>query len=190
MAREPRDPREGQRDERDERRLDDRRDPRVIPIDPRDERRPGDPRDERTVVDVPARPFTQKAPALIIAAAYTILGLSLLLQPTRWGATPAYGTLLDILPQGPWGFITLVVAASLAFAVWSTRIRVMSIVLHLAAILYTAGGMFAFAVRWATDDKTTPMVWVSWLVFLCVIAFSLVSIERQRAITPPSGGLG
>lgn len=180
MVREPRDPREGARDERDPRQLGDTRDQRVVHLDPRDARLPGDARDERTILDIPGTAAIRKAPATIIVGAYSLLGFDLWAQPARWSNTPAYGVLLDILPQWIWGSILLVVAGLLGIATWLTEQRIISIIAHFVAIAFTAGWLIAFIARRVTDDGTTAMNPVTWAVLLAILIYSMRTAEAYR----------
>ena len=157
--------------------------------DDRDVRLAGDARDVRTLVDLPDSSWVRNAPASIVAGAYALLGLSLCLEPSKWDRTPAYAILLDLAPQQVWGLILLGVAVLLGSAAWLIRNRIMTRIAHLVAILFTAGWMFAFFVRWATDIKesTTPMNAVMWGLALSVIVFSLRSMERYWASIPRVG---
>src|SRR5947209_7029496 len=144
-------------EDRDTRRDDDlRRDPRLVGDrrdvrregDRRDARRDGDLRDERTTADVAHSALVRRAPSLIIAVAFALLGLSLVAQPDRWTRTPAYNVLFAFAAQQAWGTILMVIAVILTAAMWLTSNRTVALAAHFIAILFTGGWAIAFAVRY------------------------------------------
>lgn len=105
-----------------------------------------------------------RANMLFTAAAYLVLGLSLIWQPQRWSSTPAYRNLLELMPQQAWGALFAVLAGLLACAVWRHRSRWLTVTALAAAIAVTTAWCAAFVVRWLTSSNTTPETWVSFAV--------------------------
>lgn len=102
---------------------------------------------------------------LFIVGAYLVLGLSLICQPARWAATPAYHNLLELMPQQAWGALFAVLAVLLACAAWRHGTRWLTRAALTAGIAVTTFWCAAFIVRWATSANTTPETWVSFASF-------------------------
>lgn len=122
----------------------------------------------------------RNVPATVIATAYLLFGLGLLLQPSRWDRTPAYGILLDIFGQQVWGIVYLAVAVALAVSTWLTNNHLAVIASHIAAIALTTVWLTAFIIRWATDSATTCVNPVNWVVLLAVLVYSVLLSDRRR----------
>lgn len=121
----------------------------------------------------------------VMAAAYSIFGVSLLAQPHRWQATPAYRVLLEILPPPAWGALFLAAGLAMGVAAWQFEARRWLVITALTpAIALTAGWMLAFLVRYLTSSDTTPETWVSWAVFLLLLLRAAAGLDRPRD-TPP-----
>lgn len=110
-------------------------------------------------------PDAPRANLAVMAAAYAIFGLSLTFQAHRWGATPAYRLLLQILPAQAWGALFLATGVTMGLSFWQFQRRWLLITALTGAFVITNGWMLAFAVRFLTSSSTTPETWVSWLVF-------------------------
>lgn len=124
---------------------------------------------------------------LAIAVSYAIFALSLLLQPQRWGSTPAYHNLLIIAPQRSWGIVFAVTASLLGIACMKLKKRWLAIIALSVALAVTTTWDAAFVVRWLTSPNTTPETWVSWAVFdyLLLRALMLLGYEEVRIPTRP-----
>lgn len=120
----------------------------------------------------------------VMAAAYSIFGLSLLFQPHRWQSTPAYRVLLEILPAPAWGGLFLAAGVAMGTAAWQFEARRWLVVAALTpAIALTAGWMLAFIVRFLTPNSdTTPETWVSWAVFGLLLLRAAAGLDRPRDI--------
>ena len=116
---------------------------------------------------------------LVISGAYTVFALSLLLQPARWGLTPAYGNLLAIMPQQAWGAVFAVTAALLAAAPWGRGGRRLPVTALAAGMAVTTFWAAAFVIRWTTSTSTTPETWVSWAVFDLVLLHALLALQSR-----------
>jgi hypothetical protein len=124
-------------------------------------------------------------PGALICAAYTFLGLGMVLQPSRFSATPAYGNLTQVLDIRLWGAMYLAVAA--LFGVYTVLVtgRLFGIVVHIPGAIVTGTWWLAFIIRWRTDDSTTVVNVVSWMVFILIImrSASLIPVASR----PKSG---
>ncbi len=125
-----------------------------------------------------------RANMVVVAATYGILGLSLLLQPARWSATPAYRNLLALLPQRGWGIVFALIAVLLAAAVWRPARRWLSVMALTAAFMITTTWGLAFVIRWLTSASTTPETWVSWAVFDYLVVRALVLLDYLEIRVP------
>jgi hypothetical protein len=107
-----------------------------------------------------------RASLAVMSGAYLVFGCSLVLQPARWGATPAYHVLLEIFRAPTWGALFLVAGAGLGAAAWqATRRRWLVVAALVPAWALTTGWMMSFVVRYLTSGATTPETWVSWAIF-------------------------
>ena len=123
-------------------------------------------------------------PGVVIGVAFLCFALGMLLQPGRFYATPAYGTLTQVFNIRVWGALYLVVAALLGIYVSFFTPRLFGIVVHIVGLIVTSVWWLAFVIRWLTDDKTTVVNVASWLVFLLVIGRSASLIPMASRITP------
>lgn len=102
----------------------------------------------------------------VMAAAYSIFGVSLVFQPYRWQSTPAYHVLLQVFAAQAWGGLFLASGMLMGLAAWQyERHRWLVITALTLAFTLTTGWMLAFIARYATSPNTTPETWVSWAVF-------------------------
>jgi hypothetical protein len=121
----------------------------------------------------------------VMSAAFTIFGLSLLFQSSRWASTPAYHVLLQILSARTWGWLFLVSGVSMGVACWQFQRRWLLIACLTLAFALTNGWMLAFVIRYLTSPNTTPETWVSWGVFdylLTRVALSVDFVIRVPAV--------
>lgn len=129
---------------------------------------------------------------LTIAVGYAAIGVALLAQPERWFNTPSYANLLSVFGTDTWGAIYLTVSATMLAAVWYRRTRVVVVVAHTISIALTAAWLFAFVVRYFTDDGTTIVNVVSWSTYLVILIRSAIIIdddqEMDRVISEESKG--
>jgi hypothetical protein len=119
----------------------------------------------------------------VMAAAYSIFGLSLLAQPRRWQSTPAYHVLLEVLPAPAWGALFAATSVAMGLAAWQfDRRRWLVITALTPAIALTAGWMLAFIARYLSSPDTTPETWVSWAVFGFLLLRAAAGLDRPRDI--------
>ena len=118
-----------------------------------------------------------RASILVITIAYGVFAISLIGQPARWSATPAYKDLLIIMPARPWGACFAAVTILLAGTLAVPRRRWLSVTALSAALAITLTWCAAFMVRWATSTNTTPETWVSWAVFAYLLLRALIAGE-------------
>lgn len=116
----------------------------------------------------------------VMAAAYSIFGLSLLFQPHRWESTPAYHVLLEIFAAPAWGGLFLVSGVTLAAAAWQFGRRWLVIAALTLAVALTVGWMLAFVARYLSSLTTTPETWVSWAVFGILLLQVAAGLDRPR----------
>jgi hypothetical protein len=117
---------------------------------------------------------------VVMTCAYVAIGVTLILQPGRYGNTPSYAVLLEIANQGAWGAAYLVIAAGIGASVLSTGRRYgrwLAVTSHTAAIALTGAWLAAFIVRWLTDDGTTIVNIVSWSVYLSLLIRSALQMD-------------
>lgn len=149
------------------------------------ENRPASPPKTRRMIRPTVRAVrpTPRTNMLVIGISYAVFALSLILQPRRWGMTPAYHNLLIIMPAQAWGACFAVVSAGLAAALWKgARYRWVSVLALSLGLAITTTWTAAFIIRWATSGATTPETWVSWAVFdfLLLRALMLLGYEEVR----------
>jgi hypothetical protein len=125
-------------------------------------------------------------PGILICLAYTFYGLDMLLQPTRFSATPSYGTLTQILDIRIWGGMYLAVAVLFALYAALVISRGLAIIVHMVGIIITLSWEMAFVIRWLTDPSTTAVNPVSWGVLLLLIgrSASLIPVASRPVAFP------
>lgn len=123
-------------------------------------------------------------PGVVIALAYLGFAAGMLFQPERFSSTPAYGNLIDVLDIRVWGACYLVTALLLSGYISLLTSRLFGIVAHTVTLIVTGVWWLAFVIRWLTDDSTTVVNMVSWLVFLLVTARSASLIPVAVRVTP------
>lgn len=111
-------------------------------------------------------------PGGAIVPAFLVIGLSLLLQGSRYSRTPSYAILLDLLPAQVWGVVYLVVAVLFTVYLAVYPSRWLAIVAHTVGITLISWWLIAFIVRYFTDGATTPVNVVSWAVYLFILVRS------------------
>jgi hypothetical protein len=122
---------------------------------------------------------------MVMSAAFTVLGLSLLFQPRRWAATPAYHVLLQIFAAQVWGGLFLASGISLGLAAHLYgRSRPAVTAALMLALALTAGWMLAFIARYLTNGDTTPETWVSWAVFGFLLLRGAAGLDVPRRPRP------
>jgi hypothetical protein len=141
----------------------------------------------RRVTPPPGGPLARRLGAtranmLVIAFAYGIYALSLLLQGQRWAKTPAYHDLLAVMPQAAWGACHAAASAALFAAVVFRRERWLSVAALTVALVITVPWTLAFMVRWATSDSTTPVTWVSWAVNAYLLVRAAVLLDYREVL--------
>lgn len=122
-------------------------------------------------------PNRQPASTVGLAVIFLVFALGLVLQPSRWSSTPAYGNLLIIMPAPWWGLVHAVIAVVLASGLALRQFRPLAIGAHTLAFILIASWESAFIVRWATDPKTTIANVVAWGVYLALVVHSARHID-------------
>jgi hypothetical protein len=127
-------------------------------------------------------------PGVVIGVAYLGFSLGMLFQPSRFSNTPAYGNLTQVLDIRIWGACYLV--AAVLFGIYASLLtpRTFGIVVHMFGLTITAVWWLAFVIRWLTDDGTTVVNVVSWMVFLLVIIRSMTLVPMAVEDRPPARG--
>lgn len=132
-----------------------------------------------------APPYAWWVSTVIVIISYAAIGVTLILQPERYDATPSYGLLLDMLDQKIWGIVYLLAAATLGLSLWRRRRRTLLIVAHTFAIALTTVWLGAFVIRYLTDSGTTIVNVASWGVYLALLVRSAVDIDDGHRPTLP-----
>jgi hypothetical protein len=116
-------------------------------------------------------------PGGAIVPAFLVIGTSLLFQGERYGRTPAYAILLNLLPAPVWGvaYLTIGLLFALYLAVHPTRW--LAILAHTAGVTLILWWLIAFVVRYLTDTATTPVNVVSWSLYLFLLVRSAWMID-------------
>lgn len=114
-----------------------------------------------------------------IVVAYSMFGVFLWAQPSRWARTPSYANLLQLLSQQTWGSIYLVAAGLLLGAFFGSNARWFKVVALTLSMALDASWLLAFVVRFFTDDATTIVNIVSWSMFLYVLIVSAVYMDAD-----------
>lgn len=122
----------------------------------------------------------------VMAVVFAAIGLTLMLQPSRYANTPSYANLLDIARQQTWSVAYLVAAALKVAAICRPAHRALVIVTHTVSITLVGVWLAAFIVRWITDDGTTIVNVSSWSVYLYLVVRAAVSIDTPRMSGPPA----
>lgn len=117
---------------------------------------------------------------LVMSVAFTIFGLSMILQPGRWAATPAYHVLLEIFTAPAWGALFLISGITLGAAVQLYARRWLVVAALMFAFALTVGWMLAFIVRYLTNASTTPETWVSWAVFAFLLLRTTFGLDLPQ----------
>jgi hypothetical protein len=118
-------------------------------------------------------------PGALIALAYTIYGLGMVLQPRRFGGTPSYGNLTQLLDIRVWGAMYLAMAVLFGVYTLLLTARTFGIVTHMIGLTVTGTWLVAFLIRWLTDPNTTVVNVASWLVLTLLIARSATLIPAS-----------
>lgn len=119
----------------------------------------------------------------MMCVVFTAIGLSLLLQPHRYGATSSYANLLALAPARVWAAAYLTVAALKAVYLLRYRARWLEIVTHTLSIMLVSAWLTAFVIRYITDTATTVVNVASWSVYLYLLLLSALADQRP----PPPG---
>lgn len=123
--------------------------------------------------------------AVILVTVSVCLGFGLLLQASRWSATPAYANLLAILSAPAWGLIYLLLGAVIGTVAAVDDLRRFSLWVHAPMFGLLAFWDVAFIVRWWTDDHTTIANVLAWSVYLFTAVRSSVAVaERHDRVHP------
>ncbi|MDP9115819.1 MAG: hypothetical protein M3O28_00820 [Actinomycetota bacterium] len=121
---------------------------------------------------------------LILAAVHVLWGVSLIVQPHRWTATPAYYNLFHVIPEFWWGVIYLVASVLLAVGVYVMRHRrrlwVIQTAITVNFVLTSAWGL-AFVVRYLTNPSTTPFTFGSSVIQIYLLVRASIWLTRESA---------
>ena len=128
--------------------------------------------------------WSGKVTLAVMAAAFTIFGLSLIFQAHRWESTPAYHVLLQVFPARAWGGLFLVSGLSMGTSCWQFHRRWILVASLTLAFTLTNGWALAFMVRYLTNPDTTPETWVSWAVFDYLLLRVSLSIDFVNRTLP------
>lgn len=115
----------------------------------------------------------------LMMAAFTAIGLALVVQPSRFANTPSYANLLAVLPAQAWGGLYLGAAALKLASILNYRLRTLVVVTHTVGISLVLAWLGAFIVRFVTDDGTTIVNPVSWSVFLYLVVRSALMLDEH-----------
>lgn len=110
--------------------------------------------------------------ARIVAIAYAAMGLGLIIQPSRFSATPAYHNLIRWAPAQAWGVAYLFAAALLGLWILRPPRLAIAMIAYTFAIALTLLWLMAFVIRYATDSHTTAVNVVTWAVYLSLLVRS------------------
>jgi hypothetical protein len=120
---------------------------------------------------------------LVVLCAWFAFGM--LVQSSRWYATPAYGNLLIIFRATTWGWIYLGIAIVLAMSLVLRQQRWLGMVAHTFAFVLLVMWEAAFIIRWITDSSTTVVNVGSWALFLALtLRSAMVAITDLDAVCP------
>lgn len=123
-------------------------------------------------------------PTALMAAFMLLLALGLISQPTRWLATPAYGTLMDALSPPLWGLAYLIAATSLVLSLLLRRSRWIVLATHMWPVILLFWWEMAFILRWSADPKTTVANVGAWSIYLFLVVWSAVLNDDNRGRHP------
>lgn len=124
----------------------------------------------------------------VMGVVYGIFAFSLWFQGSRWGSTPAYHNLLEIMRQPEWGTVFGISSALLLTAAWQYRRRWLSIIALTLAFAITTGWGGDFIVRWLTSANTTPETWCSWGVFDYMLLRAASKLDEVEVTLPRRHG--
>lgn len=117
-----------------------------------------------------------------MAAAYTAIGLALIVQPQRFSNTPSYQNLIEILGQRAWGSIYLACALLLVVPLLSLPRQprwILAVAGHTVSIALAGFWLVAFVLRYFTDTGTTIVNLVSWSVYLALLVRSMLNLTDR-----------
>lgn len=135
-------------------------DPTNTPVEPTG------PHPRRFTLHNPFRLHDPKSHMAFMMLVFAAIGITLWLQPGRYANTPSYANLLSIMPAGTWGAIYIGAAALKLASILRYSVRALVIITHTVSIALLAVWLFAFAVRYVTDDGTTIVNVTSWAAYL------------------------
>jgi hypothetical protein len=119
-------------------------------------------------------------PGFAVTVIFGWLGAGMLLQPSRWYATPAYGALLQVAPIKVWGAAYLAVAVlMIVYFFVLYRVRWYAITTHFLFLVLSGGWWLAFVARWLSDDKTTNANVGAWGLYTFMVLWSLTRVEDE-----------
>lgn len=136
----------------------------------------------RAIVDVVEVRRHRPVPTMLMAGFTFLLSLGLIIQPSRWLATPAYGNLMDTLSPPLWGLAYLAAAMSLTMALALPRRRLIVLATHMWPVILLFWWEMAFIIRILTDEKTTVANVGAWAVYLFLTLWSAVLNDDEIKI--------
>lgn len=133
-----------------------------------------------------------RANLLVMAAVYLTFGVSMVVTPSRWSQTPAYGAIFRELPERDWAVIYLVVGGLLlAAALWmadgSRKRYVFAMASITLGLMVSVSWMLAFIVRVLTNPSTTPETFMSFLVFSYLLVRVAILLDDEARVMAPHG---
>jgi hypothetical protein len=116
---------------------------------------------------------------VVLCAVFFAIGITLLLQPTRYENTPSYANLLVIFRQATWGSLYLLAAALQIACIWRYTHRTLIVVTHTVVITLISVWLVAFVIRYATDSGTTVVNVASWSTYLYLAVRSALMLDEH-----------
>lgn len=119
---------------------------------------------------------------VVLCVAFLAIGITLIVQPSRFANTPSYANLLIIFRQQTWGALYLAAAVLQIASIWNFTRRTLLVVTHTIVITLISVWLVAFIIRYATDDGTTIVNVVSWTVYFYLAVRSALLVDEHIGI--------
>lgn len=113
-----------------------------------------------------------------ISLSFTVFGVALWLQSSRWYNTPSYALLLKLLGTHAWGTLYLICAVLMFVHLTVFKPAWFAILAHTASAMLVVFWLVAFVIRYFTDSGTTIVNVVSWSILLTLLVHSALSIDE------------
>jgi hypothetical protein len=120
-------------------------------------------------------------PGAVVAIAFTILGATMVFEPTRYNHSTAYGIATEILDIRWWGVVYLVAALLKAAYLLMFRLRHVAIAVHVTALSVTVWWLAILLIRYRLDGDTTVVPSLLWAILLALI------LRSMKLMPPPPG---